>query len=255
MDINLLVDEILARVSVKMKEIDLGKDTANDKPKILVLTERHGTVCHEFLETSNLKKNYIIECALLKEYNCELNDYEAVIMYNLSIDALCKLASGICDTPYISFASRAILLGKKIFIPTEEIELFQYKQSAPSAYYSMMNEKLNLLRNSGVIICRQDELEKSLEKGLSNQEKFFEACKLEECKLDECKSTIEIKSVKLCKKVITERDIRDLSTEGVTRICINNNSILTDLAKDYIHERKIVIERESSPERKIGKSL
>jgi len=162
MDFNLLVEEILARVSEHLANDNVNgeKNPVKDKAKLLVLTECHGTNCHDLLDNSNLQKNYHMECALERGHNCNVADYEAVVLYNLSIDALGKLASGICDTPYISLATKAILMGKKIFVPNEEVELYSYKDTTPYTYYSMMNEKLKRLSNSGVIFCKKEDIEK-----------------------------------------------------------------------------------------------
>lgn len=257
MDFDLVVEEILARVSEKLASVDAEKNKTIEKfkiiekaktiekAKILILTEHHGIICHDLFENSNLHQEYLIDCALQNEYNCDLNNYEAIVIYSLSIDALSKLALGVCDTPFISLAARAILMGKKIFVPTQEIELYTYKLTAPYAYYSMMNEKLNLLKASGVIFCRQNELEKLIAEGKNIQESTVK----------EYKNIEEIKSATIDKKVIIESDIKKLFADGVTKICISSNAILTDLAKDYIHEWKIEIERESLADKKQRKNL
>lgn len=54
----------------------------------------------------------------MHHYEVDLNNFEAVILFNLTCDALCKLASGTCDSAYTRLASQAILSGK-VYIPTE----------------------------------------------------------------------------------------------------------------------------------------
>lgn len=266
MELNLLVDEILARVSEHLAGINVNteKNPVTHKAKILVLTECDGTIFHGLLKNSNLQKYYQMDLAFQYQYNCDLSDYEAIVINNLSMDALSKLANGICDTPFISLATKAILMGKRILVPTEEIELYKYKNSAPYAFYSMMNEKLNLLSKSGVIFCKMNELE-----GLISKDHNLTECnqdgikhvgikhidsKQNEIIPDEIKSD-DIKPLKLNKKIITEGDIRKLFVEGVKRIRINSNAILTDLAKDYIHNKRIEIERESLTDGKLRKGL
>jgi ethanolamine utilization protein len=259
MDFNLLVEEILARVSEHLAGVNTEQNTVTKKDKILIIAENHGTVCHGLLDNSNLQKYYHIECAMQRGYNCDLNDYEVIVMYNISIDALSKLASGICDTPFISLALKTILMGKKIFVPLEEVELYTYKNSAPCAYYSMMNEKLNLLSNSGVIFCKNNELEKLILEKYNLAECNIDGSKQDDIshdgtKYDEIKRD-DIKPQKLSKKIITEGDIRKLFVEGTKSISINSNAILTDLAKDFIHNKQIEIERESPVDGKPRKGL
>lgn len=238
MDYKQLVDEILKRVAAKMVDLESDNQSANkmNKRRILILTEQHGTICHELLENSKLQTSCRLECALQNEYNCDLKDYEAVVIYNLSNSALSKLAGGIMDTPFINLASKAILLGMKVLVPTEEIELYQYEKTAPDAYYAMMCDKLKLLQNSGVTVCKHCELENILA-GCSQSP---------ECLKKNLSLAEERKYAKIDKKVITEKDIKSVTADGATFISINRNAILTDLAKEYLNTRKVVIERENS---------
>jgi ethanolamine utilization protein len=239
MDYNLLVDEILKRVSEKLAGLQVEESSTNKK-QILLLTEEHGTKCHELLENKTFHTCYHMECALMKDYDCDLKDYDTVILYQLSNVSLGKLAEGICDTAFTSLASKAILMGKKIIIPTDGIELYQYEQSAPKVYFAMMNEKLMRLKDSGVILCEEKEIETIL---MGN-------CSDEECIKKETEVTKEQKSIQITKRVITESDLKKLSADGINCIHINSNAILTDLAKEYVHNRRIEIVRESTSEGK-----
>lgn len=133
-------------------------------------------------------------------------------------------------------------MGKKVLIPTEEIELYQYEQTAPGAYYAMMGEKLKLLKDSGVTFCGHNDLEHI----------FKGSCPNPVCPKEEPNITKERKKVKIDKRIITESDLKKLTGDGINCICINCNTILTDLAKDYLKNRKIEIEREPSTGRKQG---
>ena len=85
MDFNKLVDEIVARVNAKMEETECAAPCACEdaKPGLLVLTQEHGCVCHEMLESAKLLEYYRTECALMKEYQCDIAAYEAVILFDL----------------------------------------------------------------------------------------------------------------------------------------------------------------------------
>ena len=61
-----LLNEICKRVQEKLQAIQL--------PSILVLTEEHGTICHETLENTELGRYYRMECALLADYQCSVKD-------------------------------------------------------------------------------------------------------------------------------------------------------------------------------------
>ena len=96
----------------------------------------------------------------------------------------------------------------------------------------MMCEKLKLLQDSGVILCNHCDLENILAGG----------CQSTECS-EKKHNTID-KYVKIDKKVITEKDLRLITADGANRIRINCNAILTDLAKEYLNTRKMVVDRE-----------
>lgn len=96
MDIDALVAEICRRVQEKLD--DCGEVSASVEgtplPKLLVLTDAHGEECHKTLECRKLAEYYQTECALLKEYDCRIEEYEAVVAYTLTNEALGKIAWG-----------------------------------------------------------------------------------------------------------------------------------------------------------------
>ena len=239
MDYNQLVDEILMRVAAKMAALESDPKSSN-KRKILILTQQHGTICHELLENQKLLSSCQIDCALQMEYQCKVEDYDAIVVYNLTNQALCKLADASADTPFTGLAIQAILMGRRIYIPTEEIELYRYENTAPSAYYAMMKNKLKLLQDSGVILCANKDLENLL----------TSSCQSLECLREEPSKEVERVYTKIDKKIITEKDLKVLTESGTTCIIIKSNAILTDLAKEYLNTRKITVERENGSGRK-----
>lgn len=238
MDLDSLIDQIVARVAAKIAEAEGGGCTCCDsgKPKLLILTQEHGDHCHQMLESEKLRQKYDTACALLQEYRCDAADYDAVILYGLTNDALSKLATGACDTPFTSLASKALLLGKRVFVPTEEVELYRYASTAPAAYYAMMEEKLKLLTASGVVICSQANLESAVLSGAPAP-----AC-------GPCSPLTDApqrpsKEGRCDKRVVTERDISTAREAGLTRLCVGQKTIVTDLARDLAKARDIEIVR------------
>ena len=162
MDHNAIVEEIIRRVAQKISEAEegcAGSAACGGQPGLLVLTQDHGTNCHAVLESEALKARYRTDCALMHHYEVDLDDYEAVVLFDLSCAAMAALANGACDSAYTRLASKAILSGKTVYVPTEEVELYQYKETAPAAYYNMMQKNLDLLVASGVVLCSQASLE------------------------------------------------------------------------------------------------
>lgn len=236
MDTNALVDEIISRVTKKIQECE----NSNTGPKVLILTDKHGTICHETLENAHLCQCCHMDCALMMDYECSMEDYDSVVLYSMSNNALSRLAEGMCGSPFLHLAMQAILLGKKVYIPAEEIELYSYQETAPTAYYAMMEAKLKVLQDSGVVICHNDRIEELLLGNVS-------PCECAVPDVAECApEAVEGKEIAVDKKIITERDVTQAFLDGGLTIVIREKSILTDLAKDFIHGKHMQVVRRLS---------
>ena len=241
MDHNAIVDEILRRVAEKISE---AEGCCAGKPGLLILTQDHGTDCHATLESEALKASYRTDCALMHHYEVDLDAYEAVVLFNLSCDAMAALASGACDTAYTRLASKAILSGKKVYVPTEEVELYQYKETAPAAYYNMMQQKLDLLVASGVVICARASLEQVI---LGSETPAPVPAAAPVSAAPACAAPVacsEVKEVRIDKRVLTEKDLIEANMDGVTKVYIGEKTIITALAKDAAKDRGMTIVRE-----------
>lgn len=248
MDHNAIVEEILRRVAEKISEAEGSRAPCADsggKPGLLILTQDHGAVCHATLESEALKARYRTDCALMHHYDVELDDYEAVVLFNLSCDAMAALASGACDSAYTRLASKAILSGKKVYVPTEEVELYQYRETAPAAYYNMMQQKLDLLVASGVVICAQASLEQVILGSASPvpaaAAPVRAAAPAEPAPAAAC---CEERAVRVNKRVLTEKDLIEANMSGVTEVHIGGKTIVTALAKDAAKDRGMTIVRD-----------
>ena len=264
MDTDALISEICRRVMEKAAALEeAGQDTAAPvserpqaaagdrdpgRPRILILTEKHGDICHETLENQILAGKYQIECALLKGNECNADDYEAVLVYTLSNAALGKLAAGIFDCPFTRILGEALLKGKKILAAREGVELFRYRDTAPGPYYDRLLENLKLLEESGVVLTPHSRMaalltgETTEEEGRRPGEDL--PAEKEQEKEPSCQEEV------LTKKVITERDMAALRERKITRILVGERAIFTDLAKEYASRYGIGIRRSACLEKK-----
>lgn len=173
---------------------------------------------------------------MLSEGNIDIADYEVVVLYQLTNEALGKLACGVCDTPYTKLASQAVLMGKRVYVPTEEVELYRYASTAPAAYYAMMREKLDLLANSGVVICAQSSLERAIVSGSAGSAPA--------CPVLEARTERPDKELRLTKRLLSERDVASASAEHFTCIRLPAKCIITALAQECARERGICLVRD-----------
>lgn len=237
-----LIDQIVTRVAEKLAQTERQEcaGEGGKKPGLLILTQEHGDRCHSMLESNRLRQCYTTACALQQDNQCDVADYDAVILYGLTNEALAKIATGVCDTPYTRMASRAMLLGKRIFIPREEVELYRYASTAPAVYYSVLEEKLKILTASGAVICPNGELEDTI-LGVELSRAPEQKCPDHpDTAGGTAKPPIE---QRLTKRVITERDLIACNEGKVTRVCIGEKAILTDLARELAKARGIEIVR------------
>ncbi len=240
MDYNALVEAIVARVAEKIANCEnTGLLPACNKPKLLILTQEHGEVCHKLLESKCIGEHCRTICALMEEDHVNADEFEGAVLYNLTNDALAKIAGGICDTKYSALVMKLILLGKPLFAARDQVELFRYEGSAPAPYYTMLREKLTLLERSGLTVCCPDELESRILSHLCNA-----SASVAGRSHAGMPSARTGKEYKLDKKVISERDIKSVDICGITVLRVGAKAILTDLAKEYAHSNNIEIVRD-----------
>jgi len=251
------IDEVIARVVKKVREAEAepaaepaavcetqteaAAPAADGRKGLLILTGQHGTHCHMMLESKKLAESFQTCCALTQEYQCDPADYDVVIAYNLTCEAMADVAGGSCGTPYTKLLQKAILLGKKVFIPTEEVELYEYAGKAPAVYYAMMQEKLRLLTDSGVTICPAAEIEERVSGTAEAAAAGQTACPCEQALA--CASGTADSRQTFTKRVLSERDVIEFNRKGCTCICVGTRTIVTDLAREHARDSGIKIER------------
>ena len=237
-----LLNEIVARVAAKLAEAEGGEAASaaasrDDREGLLLLSQEMNDTCRAMLKCEKLKARFRVDCASLQSEPAELDSYGVVVLTGLTNEALAKLALGLCDTPYTRLAAQAILTGKRVYVPTEEVELYRYASTAPAAYYAMMKERLDLLLTSGVVVCSKHNLEGLLLGGAACEAAPAEApAAAEPSAPAPMPAAREEKLVHVTKRVLTERDIRDAAAEKVTCIHVPAKCILTALAKDCAKE-------------------
>ncbi|NLV86964.1 MAG: hypothetical protein GX025_07080 [Clostridiales bacterium] len=229
MDYNEMVQEIVSRVAAYLEK-DLAEGEDNRK-KLIILTHEHGDICHKGLESPKINECFKTECALLSDFQCDVSSCDAMVLYGLSNSDIARLASGVCDTVYTRIASKALLLGKKVWAVKEEIELLQYCSDQP--YGKMMYDKLNLLTDMGLTICSYEELEDSIVNTFCYCEGNTETCYEKPKK--------QGGDYVCAKRVVTEKDLVAARSEGASRLLTGEKAIITDLAREFAKEHGIEI--------------
>lgn len=240
MDFNALVDEITARVAAKLETqaaspCGCSAKYGSGKPKLLALASDNISDCRRFTENAAITERYDVECALPEEWNCETADYEALVFFNLSVGDMAGIATGVCTTQFAIAARKAMLLGKKLFVAHEGVELYSYAETAPSAYYSNLLTHLVSLQRAGMVVCPLVSLEEAVLSGGEN-ETTYAATKPEvkEIPVTESEATIS-------KRVVTEKDISAIYTSSLRIVRVAPKAIITDLAREYASSRGVAV--------------
>ena len=250
MDLDALVNEIYRRVQERVAaceaepeaEVEAEPETvieeaanhigvvrAEDKPVLGIISENHGEICHKVYECKQLAEYYRMRCALLED-TWDVENWEAVIAYTLTNEALGKIVNGIFDTKAFG---KALLCGKKIYVPEEDVELYHYCKTAPREYYRKLEANLEILKKSGVEILPNEQIGPAI---------LGSECCTSSTEVEVSAKTEE-KDLAFEKRVLSERDMIMAHQGKVTRILVNGKTIVTDLAKDYAKKYHIVIEK------------
>ena len=121
MDLDALVNEIYRRVQERVAACEAEPEAeanhievvgAEDKPVLGIISENHGEICHKVYECKQLAEYYRMRCALLED-TWDVENWEAVIAYTLTNEALGKIVNGIFDTPYTKAFGKALFVVRK----------------------------------------------------------------------------------------------------------------------------------------------
>ena len=246
-----LLNEIVARVAAKLAEVEGGEAAPaaadrDDREGLLLLSQEMNEHLPGHAEVREAEG--AVPCGLRFPPGVSRPSWIPMAWLcspGSPTRPLPKLALGLCDTPYTRLAAQAILTGKRVYVPTEEVELYRYASTAPAAYYAMMKERLDLLLASGVVVCSKHNLEGLLLGGAACESAPAEGpAAAEPSAPAPMPAAREEKLVHVTKRVLTERDIRDAAAEKVTCIHVPAKCILTALAKDCAKEHGIRLVQE-----------
>lgn len=261
MDFDALVDELANRVLAALaagetaqKPVEACSTTGfctadapeSQKPILIGLTQDSPLPPCRFtlLESERVKEKYRIKCAQKCNYDVDLASCEAVVLHDLTNESLAKIATGICDTPFTKLVSQALLMGKTVYLLQDQIELYNYRETAAKVYYKMFRAQLGMLEQSGLIITCPDKIEDILVNGASGGATCTTESKTECTTVNATDVQEESKSVKLEKHLISERSVAEACQAGANRIVVDAKAIVTDLAREYALNHHVELVRE-----------
>ena len=244
MDMDLLIELAVRAVKAYLEKEGVvpAAAPAVEPRKALVLTEEHcGETCSVEAYGSELCK---VDCALAQNYEVNVDDYDVVVLRDMTNSNLFKIANGCTDNKFLALAAEAILKGKRVVMVKECVEILKYAETAPKALYNNIYKNLQILLDSGVELVENENVNAALTDGMevpapapvaetpkAPAEKVEVEADAPAPKAESADSVLVLK-----KRVVTERDIKAAAAQHYTKIQLPDKPVITYLAKDTAFE-------------------
>ena len=110
MDMDLLIELAVRAVKAYLEKEGITGVSAQGRKvnSALVLTEEHcGECCSMEKLDSDMCK---VTCALAQNYEVNVDDYDSIVLFNMTNSNLFKIANGCTDNKFLALAAEAIFL-------------------------------------------------------------------------------------------------------------------------------------------------
>ena len=240
MDMDLLIELAVRAVKAYLEKEGITSAVQAERKvnSALILTEHHCEECAVEKLDSELCK---VTCALAQNYEVNVDDFDSIVLYNMTNSNLFKIANGCTDNKFLALAAEAILKGKRVIMVKEEVEILKYEETAPKALYNNIYKNLQILLDSGVELVAAEDVKDAICEGADapaeparEEVKAVEAASAPVAAAP--KAEIDDSVLVLTKRVITERDIREAAAKHYKKVQLPEKPVITYLAKDTAFE-------------------
>lgn len=185
--------------------------------------------------------NYISNEIEFVTYSSYCSEVDVVLITTMSPVMLANLANGTAKTGEEEIVLDSLLNGKKVYILKDAYEYQRYRQIAYKALYHLYQDYEMKLSNYGIQII-QNPIE--IISGNVNYNKQYRQFADQSYKSGCDVSNITIGKVDWRKKhLLLEKDFMNSRMESNRIVLITKDCIITPMARDYIREHQIHIER------------
>ena len=240
MDMDLLLELAVRAVKAYLEKEGITSAVQAERKvnSALILTEHHCEECAVEKLDSELCK---VTCALAQNYEVNVDDFDSIVLYNMTNSNLFKIANGCTDNKFLALAAEAILKGKRVIMVKEEVEILKYEETAPKALYNNIYKNLQILLDSGVELVAAEDVKDAICEGADapaeparEEVKAVEAASAPVAAAPKAESDDSV--LVLTKRVITERDIREAAAKHYKKVQLPEKPVITYLAKDTAFE-------------------
>lgn len=239
MDMDLLIELAVRAVKAYLEKEGITGASPEVKPAktALILTEDHcGECCSMEKYDSELCK---VSCALAQNYEVSVDDYDSIVLFNMTNSNLFKIANGCTDNKFLALAAEAILKGKRVLMVKEDVEILKYEGTKATALYNNIYKNLQILLDSGVELVAADDVKNAICDGVEMPAPVKEEVKAEKAEAAPAatpKAVSDDSVLVLTKRVVTERDIKEAFAKHYTKVQLPEKPVVTYLAKDTAFE-------------------
>ena len=240
MDMDLLIELAVRAVKAYLEKEGITSAVQAERKvnSALILTEHHCEECAVEKLDSELCK---VTCALAQNYEVNVDDFDSIVLYNMTNSNLFKIANGCTDNKFLALAAEAILKGKRVIMVKEEVEILKYEETAPKALYNNIYKNLQILLDRGVELVAAEDVKDAICEGADapaeparEEVKAVEAASAPVAAAPKAESDDSV--LVLTKRVITERDIREAAAKHYKKVQLPEKPVITYLAKDTAFE-------------------
>lgn len=225
MDYEKLIDFIVGEVYKRLNQ--LPETTTTQRKKAVAFWEKDLTKYHV------LHKEYEIIA-----YDQQLKECDIVILSRLCLRGLYNLSQGSCVSQEEGFILKMMMQGKKVYLLNDGIAYRRYKASAPKDLYNKYVKYEEELVGFGVRII--NDLTEIITETKVPLQGAHPSKEVQEMAVEEqIEKAYDIKH----KKLISEADLRKIKYSGVTTIIVDQKSIITPLANDFIRTNHLEVKR------------
>ena len=240
MDMDLLIELAVRAVKAYLEKEGITSAVQAERKvnSALILTEHHCEECAVEKLDSELCK---VTCALAQNYEVNVDDFDSIVLYNMTNSNLFKIANGCTDNKFLALAAEAILKGKRVLMVKEDVEILKYEGTKATALYNNIYKNLQILLDSGVKLVSAEDVKDVICEGADapaeparEEVKAVEAASAPVAAAPKAESDDSV--LVLTKRVITERDIREAAAKHYKKVQLPEKPVITYLAKDTAFE-------------------
>ena len=238
MDMDLLIELAVRAVKAYLEKEGITSAVQAERKvnSALILTEHHCEECAVEKLDSELCK---VTCALAQNYEVNVDDFDSIVLYNMTNSNLFKIANGCTDNKFLALAAEAILKGKRVLMVKEDVEILKYEGTKATALYNNIYKNLQILLDSGVELVAADDVKNAICDGVEMPAPVKEEVKAEKAEAAPAaapKAVSDDSVLVLTKRVVTERDVKDAFAKHYKKIQLPEKPVITYLAKDTAFE-------------------